>query len=251
MNDLKNKVAIITGGASGIGRSVAELFALQNISALTIADIQSDLMHELSIDLEKRFDSKVLISKTDVSNQAAVNQMVQQTIDCFGQVDILINNAGICPMVPWEETTLENWNQLLSVNLTSAFLCSQAVLPYMREKKYGRLIHISSVGAFIGSVTGHVAYGVSKAGIIALSKYLAKQFASEKILSNVVSPGSIDTPITESFGEENKKRFREFSPLKRQGTPQELAEAVLFLAGSGSSYITGSTIHVNGGSLLI
>ena len=181
MNDLKNKVAIVTGGASGIGRSVAELFALQNISALTIADIQSDLMHELSIDLEKRFDSKVLISKTDVSNQAAVNQMVQQTIDCFGQVDILVNNAGICPMVPWDETTLENWNQLLSVNLTSAFLCSQAVLPYMREKKYGRLIHISSVGAFIGSVTGHVAYGVSKAGIIALSKYLAKQFASEKI----------------------------------------------------------------------
>tara|TARA_B100001013_G_C24617509_1_gene445820 strand:- start:977 stop:1732 length:756 start_codon:yes stop_codon:yes gene_type:complete len=251
MNDLKNKVAIITGGASGIGRSVAELFALQNISALTIADLQSDLMHELSINLEKRFDSKVLISKTDVSDQVAVNQMVQQTIDCFGQVDILVNNAGICPMVPWEETTLENWNQLLSVNLTSAFLCSQAVLPYMREKKYGRLIHISSVGAFIGSVTGHVAYGVSKAGIIALSKYLAKQFASEGILSNVISPGSIDTPITESFGEENKKRYREASPLKRQGTSQELAEAVLFLSGSGSSYITGSTIHVNGGSLLI
>ena len=251
MNDLKNKVAIITGGASGIGRSVAELFALQYISALTIADLQSDLMHELSINLEKRFDSKVLISKTDVSDQVAVNQMVQQTIDCFGQVDILVNNAGICPMVPWEETTLENWNQLLSVNLTSAFLCSQAVLPYMREKKYGRLIHISSVGAFIGSVTGHVAYGVSKAGIIALSKYLAKQFASEGILSNVISPGSIDTPITESFGEENKKRYREASPLKRQGTSQELAEAVLFLSGSGSSYITGSTIHVNGGSLLI
>lgn len=251
MNDLKNKVAIITGGASGIGRSIAELFASQNISALTIADIQSDLMHELSIDLEKRFDSKVLISKTDVSNQVAVNQMVQQTIDCFGQVDILINNAGICPMVPWEETTLENWNQLLSVNLTSAFLCSQAVLPYMREKKYGRLIHISSVGAFIGSVTGHVAYGVSKAGIIALSKYLAKQFASENILSNVISPGSIDTPITKSFGEENKNMLSEASLLKRQGTSQELAGAVLFLAGSGSSYITGSTIHVNGGSLLI
>lgn len=251
MNDFKKRVAIVTGGASGIGRSVSELFASQNISGLTIADIQSDLMNELSLALEKHSDSNVLMSKTDISDQTEVNQMVQRTIDRFGQVDILVNNAGICPMVPWNETTLENWNQMLSVNLTSAFLCSKAVLPYMREKKYGRLVHISSVGAFVGSVTGHVAYGVSKAGIIALSKYIAKQFASEGILSNVVSPGSIDTPITQSFGEENEKQYREASPLKRQGTPREVAETVLFLASPRSTYITGSTMHVNGGSLLV
>ena len=169
----------------------------------------------------------------------------------FGRVDILVNNVGVCPVVPWDETSLEDWNRILAINLTSAYLCSKAVLPYMQEQRSGRLIHISSVGAFLGSVEGHVAYGVSKAGIIALSKYLAKRFAAQGILSNSIAPGSIDTPLTDSFGPDKKQRYREFSPLKRQGTPRELAEAVLFLSSSRSGYVTGSTMHVNGGSLLV
>ena len=177
--------------------------------------------------------------------------MARATVERFGRIDILVNNAGICPMVPWDRTTLESWNRMLSVNLTSAFLCSKAVVPYMRERKFGRLVHISSVGAFVGSITGHVGYGVSKAGVIALSKYLAKQFASDGILSNAIAPGSIDTPLAEAFGEENRRRYVELSLVKRQGTPREIAEAVLFLAGPRSGYVTGSTMHVNGGSLLI
>ena len=251
MDELKGRVAIVTGAASGIGRSVAELFAEEGVAGLTVADIQSAPLRRLVSDLRKRSGGDLLISETDVSDPAQVDGMARATAERFGRIDILVNNAGICPMVPWDRTTLESWNRMLSVNLTSAFLCSKAVLPYMRERKFGRLIHISSVGAFVGSITGHVGYGVSKAGVIALSKYLAKQFASDGILSNAIAPGSIDTPLAEAFGEENRQRYVELSLVKRQGTPREIAEAVLFLAGPRSGYVTGSTMHVNGGSLLI
>jgi 3-oxoacyl-[acyl-carrier protein] reductase len=251
MDELKGKIAIVTGAASGIGSSVAELFAEEKVSGLALADVQPGAMHRLAADLRKRFGSDVLVSETDVSDPAKVDQMAQASAERYGRIDILVNNAGICPMVPWDQTTLENWNQMLSVNLTGAFLCSKAVLPHMRKQRFGRLVHISSVGGFVGSITGHVGYGVSKAGIIALSKYLAKQFASEGILSNAIAPGSINTPLSDRFGEENKQRYVELSLVKRQGTPREVAEAVLFLAGPRSGYVTGSTMHVNGGSLLI
>lgn len=251
MDELKGRVAIVTGAASGIGRSVAELFAEEGVAGLTVADIQAVPLHRLASDLRKRSVGDLLVSETDVSDPAQVDRMARATVERFGRIDILVNNAGICPMVPWDRTTLESWNRMLSVNLTSAFLCSKAVVPYMRERKFGRLVHISSVGAFVGSITGHVGYGVSKAGVIALSKYLAKQFASDGILSNAIAPGSIDTPLAEAFGEENRRRYVELSLVKRQGTPREIAEAVLFLAGPHSGYVTGSTMHVNGGSLLI
>lgn len=251
MDELKGRVAIVTGAASGIGRSVAELFSEEGVAGLTVADIQSPLLYNLASDLRHCSRGDLLVSETDVSDPEQVDRMAQATVERFGRIDILVNNAGICPMVSWDSTTLENWNRMLSVNLTSAFLCSKAVLPHMRKWKFGRLVHISSVGAFVGSVTGHVGYGVSKAGVIALSKYLAKQFASEGILSNAIAPGSIDTPLAETFGKENQQQFVELSLVKRQGTPREIAEAVLFLAGPRSGYVTGSTMHVNGGSLLI
>ena len=121
----------------------------------------------------------------------------------------------------------------------------------MRKHRYGRIVYISSVGAFLGSVTGHVAYGASKAGIIALMKVVAKNFASEGILANAIAPGSIDTPLTDSFGSEAKSKFAEASPLKRQGTARELADAVLYLVSGRASYVTGATFHVNGGALLV
>ena len=251
MDELKGRVAIVTGAASGIGRGVAELFVREGAAGLTLADIQSASLHSLASDLRQHSGCGLLVSETDVSEPDPVDRMVEATAERFGRIDILVNNAGICPMVSWDRTTLESWNRMLSVNLTSAFLCSRAVLPHMRKRRFGRLVHVSSVGAFVGSVTGHVGYGVSKAGVIALSKYLAKQFACDGILSNAIAPGSIDTPLAEAFGEENLQQYVEASLVKRQGTPREIAEAVLFLAGPRSSYVTGSTMHVNGGSLLI
>lgn len=251
MNELKGRIALITGASSGIGKSTAQLFASEKVSGLSLVDVRLQPMQRLAEELRARFGISVVVSKTDVSDVAQVKEMVRETVGKLNRVDILVNNAGICPMMSWEETNLENWNQILSINLTGAYLCCKAVLPYMCKQQFGRLVHISSVGGFVGSITGHVAYGASKAGIIALSKYLAKQFASDGILSNVVSPGTIDTPLTDSFGEKHKNRFVEASLLKRQGSPRELAEAVLFLSSARSSYVTGSTMHVNGGSLLV
>lgn len=249
--DISGRVAIVTGGASGIGRAVAGVLAEAGASGIIVADIDEKGAEETVSLVESGSEAKGLFVETDVSDEDQVNKVVEATVDGFGKVDILVNNAGICPTTPWDETTLENWNQILGVNLTGAYLCSKAVLPHMRKRKHGRIVYISSVGAFIGSVTGHVAYGASKAGIIALMKVVAKNFASEGILANAIAPGSIDTPLTDSFGLEAKRRFAEASPLKRQGTARELADAVLYLVSDRASYVTGATFHVNGGSLLV
>jgi len=249
--NLKGQVGIVTGGGSGIGRAIAETFAEASISGITVADINLKAAEEVANCLQSRHGCTAIASGTDVSKESAVEEMVAATIGKFGQVDILVNNAGICPVTPWDETTLTSWNRILKVNLTSAYLCTRAVLPHMRARKYGRIVYIASVGAFLGSLVAHVAYGVSKAGMIALMKSVAKEFGGEGINANAVAPGTIDTPMTDSFGEAIKRRFVESAPTKRQGTPQEVADAVLFLVSSRSSYVNGATLHVNGGSLLV
>ena len=249
--DISGRVAIVTGAASGIGRAVAEVLAEAGAAGIVIADVDMAGAEETKARVEAETSAQGLVVETDVANEDQVNAMVEKTIAHFGRADILVNNAGICPMVPWDDTTLESWNRILEINLTGAYLCSKAVLPHMRQHKFGRIVFISSAGAFMGSVTGHVAYGASKAGMLALMKVVAKEFAMEGILANAIAPGSIDTPITDSFGIEAKQRYAEASVLKRQGTPRELADAVLFLVSDRSTYVNGATLHVNAGSLLV
>ena len=249
--DISGKVAIVTGAASGIGRAVAQVLGEAGAAGIVIADIDLAGANETKERLEAETPAQGLVVETNVADEDQVNAMVEKTVARFSRVDILVINAGICPMVPWDDTTLESWNRILEINLTGAYLCSKAVLPHMRHNKFGRLVFISSAGAFMGSVTGHVAYGASKAGMIALMKVLAKEFAVEGILANAIAPGSIDTPITDSFGVDAKRRFAEASSLGRQGTPRELADAVLFLVSDRSTYVNGATLHVNAGSLLV
>ena len=247
---LTGQVAIVTGGGSGIGRAVVELLVEAGVAGVMIADIEP-LADDDVERLRELADGDVLSVQTDVSDAMQVKEMVAQTHERFGRIDILINNAGIAPVVGWPEVTEENWRRVLDVNLNGAFLCVLEVLPHMRREGSGRIVNISSVGAFLGSITAHPAYGVSKAGLIAMTKSLARACATEGILVNAVAPGSIDTPMLESFGDEARRGYAEASLLKRQGTPRELAEAVLFLVSDSATYITGSTLHVNGGALLI
>ena len=249
--DIPGRVAIVTGGASGIGRAVAEVLAEAGASGIVVADIDEKGGKETVSLVESCSKAKCLFLPTDISDEDQVNKTVQATVEQFGKVDILVNNAGICPTTPWDETTLENWNHALGVNLTGAYLCSKAVIPHMSKFNYGRIVYISSAGAFLGSVVAHVAYGASKAGMIALMKVVAKKFASEGILANAIAPGSIDTPLADRFGPEVKKDFAKATPLKRQGTARELADSVLYLVSDRATYVTGATFHINGGFLLV
>jgi NAD(P)-dependent dehydrogenase (short-subunit alcohol dehydrogenase family) len=251
MNSLAGKVAIVTGGASGIGKAVAEVFAEAGLTGLTIADIDGNGAQQVASDVTAQFGTTAIALATDVAEGTQVEAMVQRTVAQFERVDILVNNAGIAPAVRWAEVTEENWRRVMDVNLNGAFLCTLAVLPFMKKQQAGRIVNISSVGAFLGSVCAHPAYGASKAAMIAMTKSLAKEFASDGILVNAIAPGSIDTPMALSFGEAQKEQFIEAAPLKRQGTPRELADAVWYLVSDRSTYVTGTTLHVNGGSLLV
>ncbi len=247
---LSGQVAIVTGGSSGIGRAVVELLLESGAAGVTVADIEPTA-DDAFRGLRDVPDGEFLTIRTDVSDSAQVKQLVTQTLERFGRIDILVNNAGIAPMVRWPDVTEENWRRVLDVNLNGSFLCALEVLPHMRRQQSGRIVNISSVGAFIGSVTAHPAYGVAKAGLIAMTKSLARECAEDGILVNAIAPGSIDTPMLDSFGHDARINYAKVSMLKRHGTPRELAEAVLFLVSDSSTYITGSTLHVNGGSLLV
>ena len=249
--DISGRVAIVTGAASGIGRATAEVLAEAGAAGVVVADVDAAGGAQTVSLVQSRTPAKGLFVAVDVAREDQVEALVAATVERFGRVDILVNNAGICPTTPWEETTLERWNQVLAVNLTGAFLCTRAVLPHMRARRFGRIVYISSAGAVLGSVTAQAGYGASKAGMIALMKYVARNFAADGILANAIAPGSIDTPITDSFGPEVKRDFAKISFLDRQGTPRELADAVLYLVSDRSTYVTGATFHVNGGFVLV
>ena len=249
--DISGKVAIVTGAASGIGRATAEVLAEAGAAAVVVADVDVGGGEQTVSLVQSRTQARGLFVATDVAREEQVDTLVASTVERFGKVDILVSNAGICPTTSWEKTTLEHWNQVLAVNLTGAFLCTRAVLPHMRTHKFGRIVYISSAGAVLGSITAQVGYGASKAGMIALMKYVARNFATDGILANAIAPGSIDTPITNSFGPEVKRNFAKVSFLDRQGTPRELADAVLFLVSDRATYVTGATFHVNGGFVLV
>ncbi|MBM3264932.1 MAG: SDR family oxidoreductase [candidate division Zixibacteria bacterium] len=251
MDTLSGKIAVVTGGASGIGRAVAEVFAETDIAGLTLADIDGGAAEEVAESMRVRFGVDAIGVATDVSVADQVDGMIRQTMERFQRVDILVNNAGIAPVTRWPEVTEANWRHVLDVNLNGAFLCMLTVLPIMERQRSGRIVNISSAGAFVGSVCAHPAYGVSKAGMIAMTKSAAKEYATSGILINAIAPGSIDTPLARRFGSAQVEAFRQASPMQRQGNAREIADAVWYLVSERSTYVTGATLHVNGGSLLV
>ncbi|MAE66571.1 MAG: beta-ketoacyl-ACP reductase [Phycisphaeraceae bacterium] len=251
MESLDGKAAIVTGGASGIGEAVTQVLAEAGIAGLCIVDRDGDRAEQVAADIRAKFEVDAIAACTDVSDGGQVAAMVARTLERFQRIDILVNGAGIAPMVRWAEVTEANWRHVIDTNLNSAFLCMLSVLPTMKKQKSGRIVNISSAGAILGSVCAHPAYGTSKAGMIAMTKSAAKEFAPDGILVNAIAPGTIDTPMTHSFGEQQKQAFIEAAPMKRQGTAREIADAVWYLVSDRSTYVTGVTLHVNGGSLLV
>jgi len=240
---LENKVAIVTGAGQGIGQGIARALA-QEKCQVVVSDINQAGGEKVAAEL-KRLGVKAIAVQCDVSKKSEVEALFQQTFKEFGRLDILVNNAGIFPFVPFAKMQEADWDKVIDVNLKSVFLCSQAALKIMSEG--GRIINVSSIAAFVG-FAGLVHYCASKGGINGLIRALALEVAPKKITVNAVAPGVIDTPGTSQVSSaESIKQTIAMIPLARMGRPEDIAEAVVFLASAKAGYITGQTIIVDGG----
>lgn len=239
--NLTGQTAIVTGAARGIGQATCLALAREgaNIAAFDIVEPIE------TVSKVKRLGRNAISIVGSVTNPNDVKSMVDTVIEKFSRTHILVNNAGICTWTPFLDTTLEEWNKIISVNLTGAFLCTQAVFKHMMKNRYGKIVFIGSIAGEAGSIRSNPAYSASKGGIHALTKTIAKIGAPYNIYANAVAPNVVRTKMTEGL-EFPKTIF----PLGREAEPEDIAEAVVFLASPASNYITGEVLFVDGGFLI-
>ena len=247
MKILKGKTAIITGATRGIGRGIAEVFAKQGANVLFTYSSSSDLAKEIEDNLSKE---NVIVKgyKSDASNFENCQKLVDQITEEFDTVDILINNAGITRDNLLMRMQEEDFDKVIEVNLKSVFNMTKAIQRTMLKQRFGSIINMSSVVGVKGNA-GQSNYAASKAGIIGFSKSIALELGSRNIRCNVIAPGFIETEMTEILDEKVVQEWRNSIPLKRGGTPLDIANTCVWLGSEMSSYVTGQTIHVNGGLL--
>lgn len=241
MFDLKGKKALITGASGGIGKEIAK--TLDGYGAEIC--ISGRNTEELDL-LNDTIDQECKIITCDLTKDQDIKNLVEGAQESLGQIDILVNNAGITKDNIFLRMSDEEWDQVLQVNLYSTFKILKLVTKGMVKRKYGRIINITSVVGVTGG-PGQVNYSSSKAGLIGMTKSLSQELASRNITVNCIAPGFIDTPMTSDLDENRKGKVLESIPANRFGSPKDLSTAILFLASEESSYITGQTIHINGG----
>ena len=242
--EFKGQSALVTGGARGIGKSICECLARQGVN-IAVADVMLDAAQETAKELEG-MGVKAIAVGMDVSNAESVAASIKEVAEKLGSIDILINNAGITRDGLVMRMKEDAWDAVLNINLKSVFLCTKEIFRTMSKQRYGRIVNISSIVAFMGNA-GQANYSASKAGMIGLTKTTAREYASRGITINAVAPGFIVTPMTDQLPEKVKEDMMRNIPLGSFGTAQDVAEAVTFLASPASGYITGQVIHVNGG----
>jgi 3-oxoacyl-[acyl-carrier protein] reductase len=245
---LKDRVAIVTGAAKGIGKAVAWLFVREG-AKVVVVDLEKARLEALQEEIRKK-GGQALDVPCDVSKASEVKQMVDQVQRVFGRIDILVNNAGIIRRGTIETVTEEDWDQVIAVNLKGPFNCSKAVVDIMKKQGCGKIVNVSSIAGKLGDITSAPGYGPSKAGLDALTKTLARQLAAYGIHVNGVAPHAIETEMSAEWSPEKRKAIVDAIPLKRLGKPEDVAEAVLFLASDSAAFITGEIIDVNGGFLM-
>jgi len=247
MKKIDGKIALITGGAQGIGRSIAERFVSAG-SNIALCDINLELAKETAKKLMQN-GSNVRAYKMNVADNSSVEETVKEVSDDFGKIDILINNAGITRDNLMIRMKNEEWDSVIAINLTGTFNVSRAVVRVMMKARYGHIVNISSVVGIVGNA-GQANYSASKAGVIGLTKTMAKEFASRGITVNAIAPGFIKTEMTDRLSEEAKNVFMSTIPLKRAGMPNDVASIAAFLVSDDASYITGQVICVDGGMVM-
>jgi 3-oxoacyl-[acyl-carrier protein] reductase len=240
--ELKGQVVMVTGGARGIGKAIAEKFAALGAD-LVIADVSLEAADETAKELSQK-GIRTKAAKLDVSKSAEVAKVFEETVKDFGRVDILVNNAGVTRDGLLLRMKEEDWDLVLNINLKGVFLCTKEAVKVMVKQRYGRIINIASVVAFMGN-PGQANYSASKAGIIGLTKTTAREYANRSITA--VAPGFISTAMTDALSENIRQEMLKSIPLGKFGSVDDVASAVAFFALPENGYITGQVIHVNGG----
>ncbi len=245
---IQGKVALVTGAGTGIGESIAVALSEEGASVVLV-DVDFSGIQRVSEYVRKSSPASTAF-KTDVSNSAEVAKLVDEVIAEFHRIDIIVNNAGICPRTNFLDIAEEEWDRVMEVNLKSAFMLSQKFFPYMVKQKYGRIINIGSAAGKIGGLQVGAHYSASKAAMDCLTKTLALNGAVAGINSNSVCPGVIETEMTNCISEEKIVSYRNAIPVGRLGTPEDVAGVVVFLCSKLADYITGASINVNGGFMM-
>ncbi len=241
---LQNKVAIVTGSAQGIGAATAILFAEQG-AKVTLCDLNEEGLQKVAAKISEA-GGQSLICKGNIAQRSFVDQMVQQTVEQFGGLDILVNNAGITRDAIGHKMTEEQWDQVIDVNLKGSFNCLQAAMIQMRAQASGSIVNLSSISRY--GNPGQLNYAASKAGVVGLTRTAARELARKGVRVNCVAPGFINTEMLQAVPKEILDAMTQAVPMGRLGSPRETAELIMFLASDESSFITGQTINIDGGT---
>jgi NAD(P)-dependent dehydrogenase (short-subunit alcohol dehydrogenase family) len=246
---LKGKVILVTGGATGLGQAICQRCAEEG-AAVIVADVNFEGAQQTASDI-KNNGGNALAAQVDVKDKAQVQSMVSEVVEHMGQIDVLVNNAGIFSRGPSTEVSEEDWDRMMDINVKGSFLCTQAVVKQMIEKKIpGSLIHMSSIAGFVGFAES-LAYCTSKGAILQMSKVLALEYGPHGIRSNVIAPGTFNTAMNDWFLKDAEFRKSSLAsiPLGRLGEPEEIASTVVFLASDEASYFNGAVLLHDGGQI--
>lgn len=245
MGNLNGKIAVITGGAQGIGKASAVVFAREGAGGIVLADMNLPKAEEAAREIETASGCPCIALKCNVASEEDIKTLFDTTLARFGRVDIMVNSAGICPLNTIEGVGAKEWDIVMDVDLKGAYLVTRAAFLLMKEQRSGKIVNLSSMAGRQGGITSGVHYSTAKGAIITMTKQFAKAGAAFGINVNGVAPGLIETDMTATFGYKNEQ-----VPLGRLGTAEDVANAIEFLCSERSSYITGCTIDVNGGILM-
>lgn len=241
---LRDKVVVITGGGGGIGLACALAFAAEG-AKVVVADVNAAAAERAAREVGST--ERAVAVRVDVTSPESIQTMFDAAVAAFGKVDVLINGAGIFHRTPIDDLTVDEWDQLMAINLKGVFLCSQAALRLMKAQRSGKIVNLASMGGQVGGIVAGADYSSSKAGVLCFTKSLAKNAGPFGINVNAVNPGVIDTPMTKPWGPELLQKRIDETPLGRLGTAEDVAQAVLFLASDAACFIHGTHLDVNGG----